>query len=389
MRALSRVEQWQPGTRLDSWMYRIAQNLWLDRARARKVRGEQVNVEAAEALAGTDGRDVVESRLTLQAVSAALGHLPDEQRVLIALVCIDGLSYKEAADITQTPIGTVMSRLARARRELHARLEGQAQRGGPTPSNPRSGELHMSDPPDNRPLDSPCPGAEVTDEEIMAYADGVLANERLPAVREELANNPERMKTLEAYLKTKEAMAHALGPILVATVPERLRDTIHELAAAPAPARGLGALLRSAVGGHLFAKLRVPMLAVAALCLVFLGAWLGDYAKRTCQSATQSSCGGSREVSSLSHRYSVRSKRRRAGRRPSSPIAFRSSPSPRFAPTTGSWCREFDVLHGGRPGGRSLACRGNDGAWLVPVPGVLQPKEYGVAGGRHGPVSAD
>ena len=66
MRALSRVEQWQPGTRLDSWMYRIAQNLWLDRMRARKVRGEQVNVEAAEALAGPDGRDVVESRLTLR-----------------------------------------------------------------------------------------------------------------------------------------------------------------------------------------------------------------------------------------------------------------------------------------------------------------------------------
>jgi RNA polymerase sigma-70 factor (ECF subfamily) len=113
--------------------------LWLDRARARKVRGEQVNVEAAEALAGTDGREVVESRLTLQAVSAALGHLPAEQRVLIALVCIDGLSYKEAADITQTPIGTVMSRLARARRELHARLEGQAQRGAPRPPIPEAG----------------------------------------------------------------------------------------------------------------------------------------------------------------------------------------------------------------------------------------------------------
>lgn len=139
MRALSRVEQWQPGTRLDSWMYRIAQNLWFDRTRARKVRGEQVNVEAAEALTGADGREVVESRLTLQAVSAALGHLPDEQRVLIALVCIDGLSYKEAADITQTPIGTVMSRLARARRELHARLEGHARRESPRPPIPEAG----------------------------------------------------------------------------------------------------------------------------------------------------------------------------------------------------------------------------------------------------------
>jgi RNA polymerase sigma-70 factor (ECF subfamily) len=67
---------------------------------------------------------VVESRLALDAVGAAMAFLPEEQRVLIGLVCIDGLSYKEAADITGTPIGTVMSRLARARRELHARLEG-------------------------------------------------------------------------------------------------------------------------------------------------------------------------------------------------------------------------------------------------------------------------
>ena len=127
MRALSRVDQWQPGTRLDSWMYRIAQNLWLDRMRAKRVRGVQVDVEAADLLASPNGRSVVESRLTLQAVAAAMEHLPDEQRALIALVCIDGLSYKEAAEITQTPIGTVMSRLARARRELHARLEGEVR----------------------------------------------------------------------------------------------------------------------------------------------------------------------------------------------------------------------------------------------------------------------
>jgi RNA polymerase sigma-70 factor (ECF subfamily) len=134
-RALSAVKQWQPGTRLDSWMYRIAQNLWLDRMRARKVRGEKVDVEVADAVTGTDGRDVVESRLTLEAVSAAMAQLPDEQRVLIALVCIDGLSYKEAADITGSPIGTVMSRLARARRELHARLEGHPRS---QPSEPGS-----------------------------------------------------------------------------------------------------------------------------------------------------------------------------------------------------------------------------------------------------------
>jgi RNA polymerase sigma-70 factor (ECF subfamily) len=124
VRALTRREQWQPGTRLDSWMYRIVQNVWFDSLRAKKIRGEQVDVDSAPALTGLDGRQVVETRLTLNTVSAALAHLPNEQRILIALVCIDGLSYKEAAEITAAPIGTVMSRLARARQELQARLEG-------------------------------------------------------------------------------------------------------------------------------------------------------------------------------------------------------------------------------------------------------------------------
>jgi RNA polymerase sigma-70 factor (ECF subfamily) len=122
MRALARVAQWRPGTRLDSRMFRIAQNIWLDRMCARKVRGEGVGLEAAEAISGSGGRNVVESRLDLAAVGAAMAELPEDQRVLVALVCIDGLSYKEAAEITGTPIDTVMSRLARARRELYARL---------------------------------------------------------------------------------------------------------------------------------------------------------------------------------------------------------------------------------------------------------------------------
>ncbi len=123
LRALSRMDQWQPGTRLDSWMYRIAQNLWLDRTRARKYRPEVSDPDVMEAVPGQDGRDVVDGRLTLEAVLNAMHELTPEQQVLVALVCIDGASYKEAAEITNTPIGTVMSRLARARRELHERLE--------------------------------------------------------------------------------------------------------------------------------------------------------------------------------------------------------------------------------------------------------------------------
>jgi RNA polymerase sigma-70 factor (ECF subfamily) len=127
LRALSRVDLWQPGTRLDSWMYRIAQNIWLDRLRASKVRGEPVDLDATEGLAGSDGRVITESQLTLQAVAAAMGRLPPEQRATVALVCIEGASYKEAAEISGVPVGTVMSRLARARRSLNAMLD-QPQR---------------------------------------------------------------------------------------------------------------------------------------------------------------------------------------------------------------------------------------------------------------------
>ena len=122
-RALANAEQWQSGTRLDSWMYRIAQNLWFDNMRAQKVRGPSIDPDTAQDVAGIDGRDVTESRLTLQAVAAGLSRLPPDQQLVIAHVCIDGLSYKDAADALDIPIGTVMSRLARARRALHDILQ--------------------------------------------------------------------------------------------------------------------------------------------------------------------------------------------------------------------------------------------------------------------------
>ena len=118
-RALAHRDQWQPGTRLDSWMFRIAQNLWFDRKRAAKIRGEPMDIEAIENLAGSDGRRVMQSRLALTEVLRGLEQLSPEHRVLIALVCVDGLTYQEAADVLELPVGTVMSRLARARLALH------------------------------------------------------------------------------------------------------------------------------------------------------------------------------------------------------------------------------------------------------------------------------
>ena len=78
-------------------------------------------------LVGQDGRQVTESRLTLNEVNRGIQQLSADQQVLIALVCVDGLSYKEAADVLDLPIGTVMSRLARARRALYIGIHGVAK----------------------------------------------------------------------------------------------------------------------------------------------------------------------------------------------------------------------------------------------------------------------
>jgi RNA polymerase sigma-70 factor, ECF subfamily len=136
LRAFARLDQWQPGTRLDSWMFRIIHNLWIDQKRAMKVRGTPVNLDDAPEIAGADGRDDAERRLTLNRVIAAMDKLPQEQRELIALISIEGVSYQEAAAILDIPLGTVTSRLVRARRALHAMaVEGK----DPRSSSPEGG----------------------------------------------------------------------------------------------------------------------------------------------------------------------------------------------------------------------------------------------------------
>jgi len=125
-RALRRLDQFQPGTRFDSWMYRIVQNLWIDQRRARQVRPE-AGMEPAdlEALAVGDAERELDARLALTNVQRAVTKLPDEQRTILLLVCVEGLSYKAAAEVLEIPLGTVMSRLARARLAIGQALEGE------------------------------------------------------------------------------------------------------------------------------------------------------------------------------------------------------------------------------------------------------------------------
>jgi RNA polymerase sigma-70 factor (ECF subfamily) len=124
-RALKSKEQWQPGTRLDSWACRIMRNLWIDTARAR-ARREKVEAPEEAALGiGEDPRPGLEAAIDLNRIMAAMERLPDEQREIVALILIEGFGYREVSEMLGLPIGTVSSRLARGRTALLAMVAEQ------------------------------------------------------------------------------------------------------------------------------------------------------------------------------------------------------------------------------------------------------------------------
>jgi RNA polymerase sigma-70 factor (ECF subfamily) len=125
-RALRARDQWTPGTRLDSWMFRIIRNLWIDAIRKRRTEGMAESIDETANVEGEDGRQVVEMALTLSELNGAMNELPEEQRAVLLLVCSEERSYQEAAETLGIPIGTVMSRLARGRRTLAQSLHLEA-----------------------------------------------------------------------------------------------------------------------------------------------------------------------------------------------------------------------------------------------------------------------
>jgi len=114
-RALTHAAQWQSGTRVDSWMFRIMKNAWIDEVRARVRRAEVMAPEEAGEHVGIATSEQQIERLTIE---KALGRLSEEQRLVVGLVLIEGLPYKEAAQALDIPIGTLTSRLARGREAL-------------------------------------------------------------------------------------------------------------------------------------------------------------------------------------------------------------------------------------------------------------------------------
>jgi RNA polymerase sigma-70 factor (ECF subfamily) len=109
---------------LDKWAFRVCRNAWVDEIRSRRTRSAVSLDDAPEVEEAVDGERVVIGKMTLAEVARALDALPEEQRAALALVVLEGCSYAETAEALDIPIGTVMSRIARARAALAVAMRG-------------------------------------------------------------------------------------------------------------------------------------------------------------------------------------------------------------------------------------------------------------------------
>ncbi len=122
-RAIRSLDRFRPGSRLDSWMYKIMQNLHFNAIRDGRTRSRYVELNDGSADAAIDGVRAIEARLDVADLWRHVGELDPDQRAVLLLVAVEGYSYQETADLVGVPIGTVTSRLARARLHLRRRIE--------------------------------------------------------------------------------------------------------------------------------------------------------------------------------------------------------------------------------------------------------------------------
>ncbi len=117
-RALANAGSFTPGTRFDAWAFRILRNHWIDHLRRSRTEGMTEDVTAQTHIVGDTGEEPILNKLLLAEVQQIIDAMPSEQREVLLLVCVEDLAYREAAEVLGVPIGTVMSRLARARKRL-------------------------------------------------------------------------------------------------------------------------------------------------------------------------------------------------------------------------------------------------------------------------------
>ena len=117
-RALIKASAWDSSRPLKFWVFRITRNLWLDQLRAEKVRGNTEDIDDERVDIADDRLAAMHTTQELREVTDKMRELPEDQRMVLALVALEGYSYKEAAELLDIPVGTVMSRLSRARKTL-------------------------------------------------------------------------------------------------------------------------------------------------------------------------------------------------------------------------------------------------------------------------------
>lgn len=105
-----------------AWVFTICKNLFVDGRRAHAVRERAVEQPELQEPPGAHGEKLALNEITIAEVERAMDGLPNDQRIVLSLVAIEGMSYREAAEVIDAPIGTVMSRLARARAALAVRF---------------------------------------------------------------------------------------------------------------------------------------------------------------------------------------------------------------------------------------------------------------------------
>ncbi len=132
LKVLERPERYQerPGKPFRSWLFRLCRNVWIDEWRRARARGAG-RTATLDAIGDppVDGAGAMDARLDWHDTMAAFARLPEAQRAVLQLVTVEGMSYREAAEVLEVPVGTVMSRLARAR----GRLVEELRAGGAGP----------------------------------------------------------------------------------------------------------------------------------------------------------------------------------------------------------------------------------------------------------------
>lgn len=139
-KAFSAFHQYRPGTNIKAWLYRILNNTFISNYRKEQRRPQEADGEVEEwqefqaALHHSTGMESAETQalenLPNEEIRSAFEQLNEDRRVAVYLADVEGFSYQEIAEIMDTPIGTVMSRLHRGRRQLRDILRDYARELG-------------------------------------------------------------------------------------------------------------------------------------------------------------------------------------------------------------------------------------------------------------------